>query len=178
LPTPRGLSQAPTSFIGSWYQDIHRLPLVACHKTNNKRQNYATKRCSRPLYSSQNTGRNTSPHPPHTWSRTPSRETTHPSSEPTSSLVRAGPSHPPHQHNVSVTVTQKNQSTSPTRPGPIPQDPTARLSLSLNPHSRSTLPLRRESAVLASPGRDPSLMVNVPHSEAPSPQDIRLRNDE
>jgi hypothetical protein len=36
LPTPRGLSQAPTSFIGSWYQDIHRLPLVACH--NNKQQ--------------------------------------------------------------------------------------------------------------------------------------------
>jgi hypothetical protein len=36
LPTPRGLSQAPTSFIGSWYQDIHRLPLVACHKTLNK----------------------------------------------------------------------------------------------------------------------------------------------
>ena len=35
LPTPRGLSQAPTSFIGSWYQDIHRLPLVACHTTKN-----------------------------------------------------------------------------------------------------------------------------------------------
>src|SRR3954454_12073143 len=34
LPTPRGLSQAPTSFIGSWCQDIHRLPLVACHTTN------------------------------------------------------------------------------------------------------------------------------------------------
>jgi hypothetical protein len=30
LPTPRGLSQAPTSFIGSWCQGIHRLPLVAC----------------------------------------------------------------------------------------------------------------------------------------------------
>ena len=27
LPAPRGLSQAPTSFIGSWYQDIHRVPL-------------------------------------------------------------------------------------------------------------------------------------------------------
>src|SRR4051812_8055336 len=35
LPTPRGLSQAPTSFIGSWCQDIHRLPLVACHTTKN-----------------------------------------------------------------------------------------------------------------------------------------------
>lgn len=30
LPTPRGLSQAPTSFIGSWCQGIHRVPLVAC----------------------------------------------------------------------------------------------------------------------------------------------------
>ena len=27
LPTPRGLSQAPTSFIGSWCQGIHRMPL-------------------------------------------------------------------------------------------------------------------------------------------------------
>ena len=30
LPTPRGLSQAPTSFIGSWCQGIHHVPLVAC----------------------------------------------------------------------------------------------------------------------------------------------------
>jgi len=27
LPAPRGLSQAPASFIGSWCQDIHRMPL-------------------------------------------------------------------------------------------------------------------------------------------------------
>ena len=27
LPAPRGLSQAPTSFIGSWCQGIHRVPL-------------------------------------------------------------------------------------------------------------------------------------------------------
>ena len=40
LPTPQGLSQAPTSFIGSWYQDIHRLPLVACH--NKKLRNHKT----------------------------------------------------------------------------------------------------------------------------------------
>ena len=76
LPTPRGLSQAPTSFIGSWYQDIHRLPLVACHYKN--KQNYATKRCSRPLYSSQNTGRNTNPEPPPARQTPNPRETTHP----------------------------------------------------------------------------------------------------
>src|SRR5439155_463747 len=28
LPTPRGLSQAPTSFIGSWCLGIHRVPLL------------------------------------------------------------------------------------------------------------------------------------------------------
>ena len=28
LPTPRGLSQAPTSFFGSWCQGIHRAPLL------------------------------------------------------------------------------------------------------------------------------------------------------
>ena len=28
LPAPRGLSQAPTSFIGSWCQGIHRMPLT------------------------------------------------------------------------------------------------------------------------------------------------------
>ena len=33
LPTPLGLSQAPTSFIGSWCQGIHLVLLVACrHK--------------------------------------------------------------------------------------------------------------------------------------------------
>ncbi len=31
LPTPRGFSQAPTTFIGSWCQGIHHVPLVACH---------------------------------------------------------------------------------------------------------------------------------------------------
>ena len=28
LPTPRGLSQAATSFFGSWCQGIHRVPLI------------------------------------------------------------------------------------------------------------------------------------------------------
>ena len=33
LPTPRGLSQVPTSFFGSWCLGIHRLHLVACCST-------------------------------------------------------------------------------------------------------------------------------------------------
>jgi hypothetical protein len=44
LPTPRGLSQAPTSFFGSWCQGIHRAPLLTWPQ-----------RCSRPLCSSQAT---------------------------------------------------------------------------------------------------------------------------
>jgi hypothetical protein len=37
LPAPRGLSQAPTSFFGSWYQGIHRVPLKTwLHTTNCK----------------------------------------------------------------------------------------------------------------------------------------------
>ncbi len=47
LPTPRGLSQAPTSFFGSWCQGIHRAPLITWQLQI---------RCSRPLCSSQDTG--------------------------------------------------------------------------------------------------------------------------
>jgi hypothetical protein len=35
LAAPRGLSQPPTSFIGSWCQGIHRAPLLTCY-TNLK----------------------------------------------------------------------------------------------------------------------------------------------
>ena len=52
LSTTRGLSQIPTSFIGSWYQGIHRAPLKTYDTTKI--------RCSRPLCSSQNT----TPQPP------------------------------------------------------------------------------------------------------------------
>ena len=62
LSTPRGLSQIPTSFFGSWYQGIHRAPLKTWPQ-----------RCSRPLCSSQNTGG--TPHtpapPPQQGSSTP-----------------------------------------------------------------------------------------------------------
>jgi hypothetical protein len=36
LPTPRGLSQAPTSFIGSWCQGIHRVPLLTWPQSFSK----------------------------------------------------------------------------------------------------------------------------------------------
>ncbi len=53
---PRGLSQPPTSFFGSWCQGIHRAPLLTWPQ-----------RCSRPLCSSQGTGDDTDAPP-----RTPS----------------------------------------------------------------------------------------------------------
>ena len=88
LSTPRGLSQIPTSFFGSWCQGIHRLPLKLGYKRSrsNFRENHrrpppspqkgnsdrsrfifleiaSYKRCSRPLCSSQTT---TPYHTPHT----------------------------------------------------------------------------------------------------------------
>src|SRR6476469_4151870 len=41
LPTPRGLSQAPTSFIGSWCQGIHRAPLSTWRLLIDARVHYA-----------------------------------------------------------------------------------------------------------------------------------------
>ena len=45
LAAPRGFSQPPTSFFGSWCLGIHRAPLITWPQ-----------RCSRPLCSSQGTG--------------------------------------------------------------------------------------------------------------------------
>lgn len=68
LPTPRGLSQATTSFFGSWCQGIHPVPL----KTSTTK--ITLKRCSRPLCSSQTTTPRPHPHP-----RThPATTSTHP----------------------------------------------------------------------------------------------------
>jgi hypothetical protein len=63
LTAPRGLSQPPTSFIGSWCQGIHRAPLQTWPQ-----------RCSRPLCSSQTTHGK----PPHTPPPTPTTPHHHP----------------------------------------------------------------------------------------------------
>ena len=107
LTAPRGLSQPPTSFIGSWCQGIHRAPLLTWPQ-----------RCSRPLCSSQGAG---GPGLGVLACRS------------SAAVVRGqtGPSvtGPPHQHRsraarleVRVTEEESVQST-----GPFPQDPTARL---------------------------------------------------
>ena len=59
LTAPRGLSQPPTSFIGSWCQGIHRSPLTTYPQKT---------RCSRPLCNSQPT---TNPQPDQSPTRTP-----------------------------------------------------------------------------------------------------------
>jgi hypothetical protein len=62
--------------------------------------------------------------------------------------------------------------------GPIPQDPTARLDNSLDPSTFHTHPQKKGASSTSFNGSAARLMVNVPQSEAPPPQDRRLRNDE
>ena len=54
LPTPQGLSQAPTSFFGSRCQGIHHVPFVACLTNTQRRQHPTvhTVRRRRPLSNS------------------------------------------------------------------------------------------------------------------------------
>ena len=70
LAAPRGLSQPPTSFIGSWCPGIHRVPLTTWPHNYNKPHTPRVRacnqrRCSRPLCSSQRTtGHPPAPPPP------------------------------------------------------------------------------------------------------------------
>jgi hypothetical protein len=155
LPTPRGLSQAPTSFIGSWCQDIHRLPLVACHH-NKKLQ-----RCSRPLYSSQNTGRNTDLQSPLTSRRHhQGKQHTHPIS-PTSSLVEAGPSHTP----TPATRSARNMTAS------VESDPEKPVQPVLPGLARFLRTQQRASAL-------PSTLTHVPRSHPQGMFAVLARSDE
>ena len=133
LTAPRGLSQPPTSFIGSWCPGIHRVPLTTWPHTktphNRARKDtrraglqelfidQESKRCSRPLCSSQ-------------------RTTRHRSTDPTR------PAHPLGEHSgmrCRPALTRDN-SPSPAGDGPLSQDPTACLRTS-HPHPpRSTRP--------------------------------------
>ena len=108
LPTPQGLSQAPTSFFGSRCQGIHHAPFIAC--LTNQRNNYY-KRCSRPLSRSQTTTPH-HPQPPHTGARTwPGTKTTQPPT--TTRTQRSG-----------VLMSQNPNSVPPTPPHQAPAPPT------------------------------------------------------
>jgi hypothetical protein len=116
LTAPRGLSQPPTSFIGSWCPGIHRVPLTTWpHKKPHNRPRketicaalhklcYRVRRCSRPLCSSQRT----TGHPP-----TAPAEPRSPTGE-RAVREQAGPD------------TRKPPPPGQPRAGPLPQDPTA-----------------------------------------------------
>ena len=81
LTAPRGLSQPPTSFIGSWCQGIHRVPLKTWPQ-----------RCSRPLCSSQTTTRHRHtrhrPAHPQATGGTRSRPALHETNRPTTGAGR------------------------------------------------------------------------------------------
>ena len=89
------VANSPGLIAGSYV--LHRLlvprhpPIALSSLSHNKK----LQRCSRPLYSSQNTGRNTNPYPPLTSNNAPSRENPPFRNTITRSLVKAGPSHTP-----------------------------------------------------------------------------------
>jgi hypothetical protein len=97
-------------------------------------------------------GQDNQPHHHHTPENPPNRETTHPSMRTHQQFGESRPQPPITPTHISVTVTQKKQSQPPNpqvrRPGPIPQDPTARLSHSLT-HAR--VPRTPKDAVLTRP---------------------------
>ena len=79
MPTPRGLSQAPTSLIGSWCQDIHRLPLVACHKNKQQKTKLRYKEMLASTIQFSKYGQENQPRTTTHHQTRPDRETTHPS---------------------------------------------------------------------------------------------------
>jgi hypothetical protein len=72
LPTPQGISQAPTSFIGSRCQGIHHAPLPTCH-TNHQHTQQNTVVCTRGpcVQNDQDTKRYTTLQTSHTHETTP-----------------------------------------------------------------------------------------------------------
>ncbi len=91
LPTPQGLSQAPTSFIGSRCQGIHHVPFIAC--LTNTTQQQLLQRCSRPLCRSQTTNPPTTTTPHHTDRRPKEATSNQPTADP--SGPNSVPNHPP-----------------------------------------------------------------------------------
>jgi hypothetical protein len=179
LAAPRGLSQPPTSFIGSWCPGIHRVPLTTWPHNHNTphphrrrgprsthpnrgpcssgstrdgaaRSAYTIKRCSRPLCSSQRpTGHPPDPPPPNP---TPVRTRTqqmHPIDGRYEDPDGPDTRHRPHPRLAPAT-------------GPLPQDPTACLRPAVPTHRVPRPPPR---AVLAAAEHQPAELVSVPPSE-------------
>ena len=147
MPTPRGLSQAPTSFIGSWCLDIHRLPLVACHTyiRNNK---IATKMLASTIQFSKY-GQEHQPKPPLPSERILEGKT-HPRRHNHQEFGEGWPQ--PHTTLESAKIQCGSGLKKPNHPcyqgRPDSSGPNSAPRPFTPPHSRSTPHLRRESAVL------------------------------
>jgi hypothetical protein len=124
LAAPRGLSQPPTSFIGSWCQGIHRAPLLTWPQ-----------RCSRPLCSSQHTGGTPPDHPPTRTKGLAVRDAVRPRTRP----------HPSQRQSQGPIREEQAQR-------PTPQDPTTCQALAPT-GSGVPLPSQSEELVLAVPTR-------------------------
>jgi hypothetical protein len=130
LPTPRGLSQAPTSFIGFWCQGIHRVPLLTCHnkQTHNARQN----KDARVHYAVLKKRTDTTPHPPQ------HHHPAHPNAKPSTGIPPADPhGGRPVKERPDNPRKPKPHQQPPTTGGSlvclIPQDPTTCLSPTHDP---------------------------------------------
>ncbi len=125
LSPPRGLSQTPTSFVGSSCPGIHRVPLKTYGNTKKLYdwQNIALQRCSRPLCSSQTTLPHPPPHPhrgPAARGHYQKKPTTHTGaarapSKPNSVL----PPEPDAPHHLSPPFTQQYSAPENTQQAPI-----------------------------------------------------------
>ena len=128
LPTPRGLSQAPTSFIGSWCQGIHHVPLVACHTTKRLQTNKTNNTIadSHPQDARVHCvvlKRRATPSP--TPTPTPAPRTSHPPPTPTGANNRQPPEH---GHEYAAGTDRRNPHRTPPAPHRNQQHPTLEVS--------------------------------------------------
>jgi hypothetical protein len=131
------VANSPGLIAGSYV--LHRLlvprhpPIALSSLSHNKK----LQRCSRPLCSSQNTGRNTNPKPPLPSGNTQHRgkNTPHPDI-PTRSLVKAGPSHT----TTPTTIHKDYQSVQQGDPEKPEQPETSRPARFLRTQQRASIP--------------------------------------
>ena len=114
LPTPRGLSQAPTSFIGSWCQGIHHVHLVACHYYKDARVHCVVLK--------QQTGPR-----PATHAYPPSRERfTEPDDPPRANPPNQCPVDPSGPNSVPTPTQQRSRGSTPDKLAVLTRPPTRR----------------------------------------------------
>ena len=134
LPTPQGLSQAPTSFIGSRCQGIHHVPFIACHNTHTTNGTQ-----SKPHHQCERTKHHTTPAHPHP---TPTGRTEDPR------RVR-GTTNCYKDARVHYGNLKQHTPTPPTTPHPTDQ-PEAQA-----PNNQPPLPARRAHLILQNPNSVP-----------------------